>query len=92
MITRSGEVVSAQVGIFGNINADKLTNDDFSLENGQAFVVKNEGTEAVKLSVLPAGSTDGVFVETTFDPGWNPEIVKVIKATTLSNVKLKFGY
>lgn len=92
METRSGEMVSAQVAIFGNIDANKLTKENFVLDNGQSFVVKNEGTAAVELEVLPAGATDRNFVKTIFEVGWNPELVKEIKATSLSSVKLKFGY
>lgn len=85
-------MVSAQVAIFGNIDASKLTRENFVLENGQSFVVKNEGTAAVELDVVPAGAKDRTFVKTTFEVGWNPELVKEIKATSLSSVKLKFGY
>ena len=85
-------MVSAQVAIFGNIDASKLTRENFVLENGQSFVVKNEGTAAVELDVVPAGAKDRIFVKTTFEVGWNPELVKEIKATSLSSVKLKFGY
>ena len=92
METRSGEMVSAQVGVFDNIDAAQLNKGNFKLANGQGFVIKNEGTQAVELEVLPAGANDRNFVKTTFDVGWNPELVKEIKATSLSSLKLKFGY
>jgi len=90
MNTRSGEMVSPQVAKFGNIEG--LQDGNFSLADGQAFLLKNEGTEDVSLEVTPAGSEDGVFIETRFETGWNPEIIKAVKQTSLSNVKLKWGY
>lgn len=36
--------------------------------------------------------SDGDFIDTNFESGWNPEIVKVIKATSLSGINLKWGY
>jgi hypothetical protein len=35
---------------------------------------------------------DGEFVETKFEIGWNPEIVKAVKQTSLSNLNIKWGY
>ena len=92
METRSGEMVSAQVAVFGDIDAMALTKNNFKLQKGGAFVIKNEGTEPVRLWVLPAGSQDGAFVETTFDTGWNPELIREIKVTSLANLKIKYGY
>lgn len=88
--TRSGEMVSAQIGKMGVI--DGLTNGNFSLEDGQCFNVKNDGTQAVELQVQLAGMADGEFVETKFEIGWNPEIVKTVKQTSLSSINLKWGY
>lgn len=39
-----------------------------------------------------AGMNDGEFIETQFDCGWNPEIVKTVKQTSLSGTNLKWGY
>ena len=89
MITRSGEMVSAQVGIMGTVT--DLDTKDFSLSDGQPFNIKNDGIAPVELEVQLAGMPDGETVTTKFDCGWNPEIVKVIKTTSLSN-NLKFGY
>jgi len=80
MNTRSGESVSAQIGKMGVID---LANGNF---------IKNDSTSPVKLSVQLAGMDDGDFIETNFESGWNPEIVKVIKATSLSGINLKWGY
>lgn len=88
--TRSGETVSAQIGKMGAI--DNLNNADFSLLDGQCFNIKNDGTQPVKLSVQLAGMDDGDFIETQFDCGWNPEIIKTVKQTSLSGTNLKWGY
>lgn len=89
MNTRSGESVSAQIGKMGVID---LANGNFSLSDGQPFNIKNDSTSPVKLSVQLAGMEEGTFVETTFEIGWNPEIVRVVKATSLSGMNLKWGY
>lgn len=81
MENRNGQMVSAQVSMFGPI--PDLTESNFKLD---------EGSAAVKLEVIPAGGKDDNFVEITFDVGWNPEIVKEIKASSLAMLNLKFGY
>lgn len=88
--TRSGEMVSAQIGKMGVIN--DLQTGNFSLPDGQYFNIKNDGTQAVSLQVQLAGMADGEFVETKFEIGWNPEIIKVVKQTSLSSINLKWGY
>jgi hypothetical protein len=88
--TRSGEFVSPQIGKMGTI-AD-LNNGDFTLSDGQAFNLKNDGTQPVTLSVQLAGMGDGDFIETQFECGWNPEIIKTVKQTSLSGINLKWGY
>ena len=88
--TRSGEHVSAQIGKMGVI--DNLQNADFILADGMCFNIKNDGFQPVKLSVQLAGMKDGDFIETQFDCGWNPEIVRKVKATSLSSINLKYGY
>ena len=85
--TRSGEMVSAQIGIMGEITG--LQDSDFSLADGQPFNVKNDGTESVSLEIKLAGMED--FIETTLEPGWNPEIIKEIKQSSL-DLNLKWGY
>jgi hypothetical protein len=81
MENRNGQMVSAQVSMFGPI--PDLTESNFKLD---------EGSAAVKLEVIPAGAKDDNFAEITFDVGWNPEIVKEIKASSLAMLNLKFGY
>lgn len=88
--TRSGEMVSAQIGKMGVI--DNMTNANFALADGQCFNVKNDGLQPVKLQIQLAGMADGEFIETTFEVGWNPEIVKAVKQTSLSSTNLKWGY
>ena len=88
--TRSGEHVSAQIGKMGTI--DNLNDAIFALAYGQCFNIKNDGTTPVKLSVQLAGMNDGDFIETQFDCGWNPEIVKTVKQTSLSGINLKWGF
>ena len=86
--TRSGETVSAQIGKMGLID---LTND-FGLLHGQRFNIKNDGDEAVALEVQLSAMAEGSFIETVFEAGWNPEIVKTIKATSIGGLNLKWGY
>lgn len=83
-------MVSAQIGKMGVIT--NLTNANFALADGQCFNVKNDGLQPVKLEIQLAGMQDGEFVETTFEVGWNPEIVKAVKQTSLSSTNLKWGY
>lgn len=88
--TRSGEIVSAQIGKMGAIT--NLENSNFMLADGQCFNVKNDGLQPVKLQIQLAGMSNGEFIETTFEVGWNPEIVKAVKQTSLSSINLKWGY
>lgn len=88
--TRSGENISAQIAKMGVVEG--LQNGDFSLKDGNNFQIKNDGVQPVTLQVQLAGMDDGNIIETTFEIGWNPEIVKRIKATSLSGINLKWGY
>ena len=88
--TRSGEMVSAQIGKMGAI--EDLHIKDFNLNDGQCFNIKNDGMQPISLQVQLAGMADGEFVETKFELGWNPEIIKVVKQTSLSSTNLKWGY
>lgn len=86
--TRSGEHVSAQIGKMGVV---AMTDSGFELPDGQCFNIKNDGIAPVVLSVQLAGMDAGDFVETQFDLGWNPEIVRKIMPTS-ANINLKWGY
>jgi len=91
MTTRSGDMVSAQIGVLGVISDLETTN--FKLDNGVGFNIKNDGEQAVELEVNLAGMEEGVFVKTRFELAWNPEIVREIKADAgLENYDLKYGY
>lgn len=87
MDTRSGEKVSPQIAKMGTMD---IATGDFTMTDGQAFCIKNDGDAAVFLNVKLAGM-DG-FINTRFDCGWNPEIVKAVAqdASVVSN--LKWGY
>lgn len=87
-VTRSGEGVSAQIGKMGAITG--LQDGNFQLEDGQCFNIKNDGISAVELEIQLAGNED--FIKTRIEPGWNPEIIKAVKQTSLSSLNLKWGY
>ena len=86
--TRSGEMPSAQIGIMGVITG--LDGANFKQEVG--FNLKNDGEAAVILEVNLWGMEPGTFVQTRFDTGWNPEIIREIKQTAQAGLNLKFGY
>jgi hypothetical protein len=87
--TRSGDMVSPQVGKIGIIS--ELNNANFRLQ-GTPFNLKNDGETAVTLSVNLWSMESGEFVATRFETGWNPEIIREIQQTSLSNLTLKWGY
>ena len=86
--TRGGEVVSAQIGNIGAITG--LSTGNFKKEDSP-FNVKNDGEGAVFLEVNLWGMDPGTFVSTRFEVGWNPEIVREIKQTSI-NANLIWGY
>ena len=88
MTTRSGEMPSAQIGVMGEISG--LDAGNFKQEVG--FDLKNDGEAAVILEVNLWGMEPGTFVQTRFDTGWNPEIIREIKQTSQAGLNLKFGY
>ncbi len=88
MTTRSGEMPSAQIGVMGEISG--LDAGNFKNEVG--FNLKNDGEAAVILEVNLWGMEPGTFVQTRFDTGWNPEIIREIKQTAQAGLNLKFGY
>jgi hypothetical protein len=88
METRSGEMNSLQIARMGII--ENLLNADFSLTDGNSFLIKNDGDDPVELEVQLAAMGDE-FISTIFDTGWNPEIVRKIKQTS-DEVNLKWGY
>ena len=90
MITRTGIQTSGQISKMGVIS--NLATTDFTLPTG-GFLIKNDGLTYVTLDIIPAmGDTDTV-VTTLIAPGWNPELVKIIKSNvSLASVNLKWGY
>ena len=87
--TRSKQLVSAQIGIMGEI--EDLTTENFSL--GLPFNIKNDGETAITLKVNLYGMEPGEFVQTRFEVGWNPEIIREIKMDAgLNTYDLKYGY
>jgi hypothetical protein len=89
MQTRSGHMVSPQFGKMGNIT--DLSTSNFKLADGNCFNIKNEGIDSVILEVKLAGGDE--FIETKFEPGWNPEIIKEIKyKAAAADYSLKYGY
>lgn len=87
-ITRSGEMVSPQIGKIGRVV--NLGSKNFQIE-GVAFNLKNDGLTGVFLEVNLWGMEPGKFVRTRFDIGWNPEIIREIKQTS-DSVALVWGY
>ena len=86
--TRAGEVASVQISKMGNI---ATANGDFTLPDGQCFLIKNDSGVPVMLTVQLSSMEDGEYVDTLFNYGWNPEIVKRVKQTS-ETVALKWGY
>ena len=85
--TRIGSIVSAQIGRMGVI---EFSDGVFRLPNNSGFNIKNDGEEPVTLEVTLDKMAEGDFVETKFDTGWNPEIVRVVKEPA-SEVDIKYG-
>jgi len=91
MKNRKGDDTSIQVSVIGLVT--DLATANFKLSQGAAFLVKNDGTESATLEVKLIGMSDSdAFVSTVFQPGWNPEIVKEIKANATAGITLKYGY
>lgn len=83
---RNGDVVSAQVSVAGVVD---FANGNFKKD--APFCIKNDGEAAVVLEVNLWGMPEGVFISTRFETGWNPEIVREIKKTSI-NATLLWGY
>lgn len=87
---RSGVMMSEQVAMFDTIT--DLGTADFTLPEGMAFLIKNEGTTDVTLEVIPAASELETYQPVKFSPGWNPELVRAIKTNESTLPTLKYGY
>jgi hypothetical protein len=88
-MSRNGTQDALQPSMFGAVT--NLATANFSLPGNQQFQVKNEGTAAVTLEVIPADDETETYVSTVFDPGWNVEVVRKIKLNTAS-LSLKWGF
>lgn len=83
---RAGTQESAQISNMGVID---IASGDFVMEYPSC--IKNDGDEPVELEVQLWAMPDGEYVKTTFDIGWNPEIVKCVKQKN-GTLNLKWGY
>lgn len=86
MENRNGDLVSAQISVAGKV--------DFSGGNFRKdtpFCLKNDSEAAVVLEVNLWGMPEGEFISTRFETGWNPEIIREIKKTSLTG-SLIWGY
>lgn len=86
MKNRNGDLVSAQVSVIGPVKFD-----GGNFRSDTPFCVKNDGEAAVVLEVNLWGMPEGEFIATRFETGWNPEIVREIKETSIKNALL-WGY
>jgi hypothetical protein len=88
MENRNGDMVSPQISVMGVLS----TENDFSLK-GTPFCIKNDGETAVWLEVNLKGMKEGDYVQTLFEIGWNPEIVRKVKSNSDYDIQnLKWGY
>lgn len=85
-VTASGLVTTLQVGKARPIT--DLDSGNFQLPDGEPFLIKNDAAEAVELEVKYAMDDD--FIATTFQPGWNEDVVREVK-TTQTSVRLLWG-
>lgn len=87
MQNRNGDLVSAQISVIGKVEFS----DGQNFKKDTPFCIKNDGDTAVVLEVNLWGMPEGAFIATRFETGWNPEIVREIKATSQTNALL-WGY
>ena len=82
MLNRQGDTVSAQISAMGAVTFEN--GQPFSL--GRPFNLKNDGEAACFLEVNLWGMPPGQYVNTRFETGWNPEIIKEIKPTAATRL------
>lgn len=90
MQNRHGDMVSAQVSVMGEVNFTGQSST--FLKEDAPFCLKNDGEAAVFLDVNLWGMPPGQYVNTRFEPGWNPEIIREIRRPTVSGTRLLWGY
>ena len=82
-MSRRGTSDVSNIGLIENVDMAVGFTSDVPVN------VKNNGTEAVTLSVHMYYEAPGIYVETTFYPGWNPEIIDEIQANAeVSNIQI----
>ena len=82
-MSRKGTPDTTNIGLIKNVDMTVGYNGD------SAVNVKNNGDEAITLSVHMYDAPAGVFVETKFYPGWNPEIIDEIQANAeVENIQI----
>lgn len=82
-MSRRGTSDTANIGLIENVDMSKGFSSDVPVN------VKINGTDPVKLTVHMYDEAPGIYVETTFFPGWNPEIINEIQANAaVSNVQI----
>ncbi len=82
-MSRTGEVAASNIARLHNVDMSVGYKDNLPVN------VKNNGTEAVTLSVHMRQSPEGEYIETTFYPGWNPEIIDEIQANAeITNIQV----
>lgn len=88
LVNKSGEVNSLQVGTLGIIA--NIATTDFALAADAPFLLKNDGLLQVELQVRLINSS--AWISTRFETGWNPELLKAVKANAMDGLNLKYGY
>ena len=86
--TRSGDMVSQQIGKIGVISG--LNNANF--KSNSPFNLKNDGETDVFLDINLWSMEPGEYIKTRIFVGWNPEIIREIKKTSQTGLKLCWGY
>ena len=82
-MSRKGTSDTTNIGLIENVDMSVGYKGDSPVN------IKNNGDEAVTLSVHMYDAPAGVFVETKFYPGWNPEIVDEIQADSeVDNIQI----
>lgn len=88
LVNKSGEVNSLQIGTMDVI--PNIATTDFALAADAPFLLKNDGLLQVELQVKLINSS--AWITTRFETGWNPELLKAVKANAMAGLTLKYGY
>lgn len=82
-MSRKGTPDTTNIGLIQNVDMAAGYQGTYPVN------VKNNGDEAVTLSVHMYDMPQGEYIETKFYPGWNPEIVDEIQANAeVSNIQI----